>query len=803
MRRDIRYSWGRRPFARLLAIAVLLASSLSVLVPSVSAASYTFTQNSDITINDNANASPYPSFLYVENANGPITDINLQLTITHGYPNDVDILLVSPQGTAVIVMSDVCGTSGTPLSNKSFEINDEGSVPFTSGPCNSFFYEPTNNGTGDGFPAPAPAEPFATTMAAFDGQNPNGNWLLYVRDDFGGQTGLISTWSIVFTTNDATINIRDATTAAPYPSPRNVAGLSGVITDVNVVMTDINHRFPDDINILLVGPTGLSVVLMGDACGSDDFNNKDITFDDEAFDQLSDADNSGCFDITQRPSNYSANNTFDAPAPAQPYFDRLGVYDGTNPNGTWSLYVEDDAGGDSGYIVDWQLVITTATQTDLISNGSFSSAINTASATSWKTFAVNDANITCNPNCGPNVFPASGIMQWTMNNVATTSSQAVVFQNTGVGIAAERGLDIGFDLGNSSGTRRRVQVLIHDGDFQDSTICIFWLAGAQPLRRYRILTHTNKNWTNASLSFYSATSSPQNFSPYIQLDNVTMRQRPDITVNETLCLDQVNPFMNGVADGPNIITNGTFTSGLASWSPVFAINAAVVAGRVEMYDVPPAVPQGVLLQNTGNTSIGANTTVEASFQLGTTYNGGGAGFPARTRVRVLLHEANFSDYQSCNFWLDNNAPLQTYVVRFNTTTAWDTGASISFYPGVFPSAPVGRILLDNVTMQTRPAQKLGGTYCYEPGTAFPSSVEDIENGVMGFAPNLFNTETGELLDLLPTLIPTGIPDGVPTLEAPLEPVEPEVILPTTAPVEILPPEGEGLPFVPAIPAEGK
>ena len=48
-----------------------------------------------------------------------------------------------------------------------------------------------------------------------------------------------------------------------------------------------------------------------------------------------------------------------APAPVGPYATALSVFNGTNPNGTWSLYVADDTAQDAGKVEGWSLQILT------------------------------------------------------------------------------------------------------------------------------------------------------------------------------------------------------------------------------------------------------------------------------------------------------------------------------------------------------------------------------------------------------------------------------------------------------------
>ena len=175
--------------------------------------------------------------------------------------------------------------------------------------------------------------------------------------------------------NSAPITINDSSTpptaATPYLSQIAVFGTTGATTDVNVTLTGFNHTFPDDVDVLLVGPGGQSLLLMSDAGFDQGASNLTFTFDDEApaFVPETDALAAGSF----KPSNYpedaggcaegpgSSSDPFAAPAPAGPYGSTLAGFDGTSANGTWSLYVVDDCRGDAGSISGgWSLDITTA-----------------------------------------------------------------------------------------------------------------------------------------------------------------------------------------------------------------------------------------------------------------------------------------------------------------------------------------------------------------------------------------------------------------------------------------------------------
>ena len=157
--------------------------------------------------------------------------------------------------------------------------------------------------------------------------------------------------------NPTAISLPNGSPTSPYPSSIGVSGLTGTISKVTVTLNNINHTFPDDIDVLLVGPTGANAILMSDAGGATDANNVTLVFDDAAATSLSDtgALTSGTF----KPTSHPPVDAFPPPAPAPSGGSALSVFNGTNPNGVWNLYVVDDTLNDVGSIAGgWCLTIT-------------------------------------------------------------------------------------------------------------------------------------------------------------------------------------------------------------------------------------------------------------------------------------------------------------------------------------------------------------------------------------------------------------------------------------------------------------
>jgi subtilisin-like proprotein convertase family protein len=194
------------------------------------------------------------------------------------------------------------------------------------------------------------------TLALQDGATNLGTVTFTIR--IGATVGATSSFSnptaiIIPATGDG------AATGAPsnpYPSNINVAGIVGTVSKVTVQLFNFNHTFPGDVDVLLVGPGGQRLLLMSDVGGGTDAVNANLTFDDAAA-PIGATVVSGTFS----PTNAGAGDLFPAPAPAAPPDpQQLSVFNGVNPNGTWSLYVVDDAAVDTGNINGgWRLNIST------------------------------------------------------------------------------------------------------------------------------------------------------------------------------------------------------------------------------------------------------------------------------------------------------------------------------------------------------------------------------------------------------------------------------------------------------------
>lgn len=178
-------------------------------------------------------AAPYPipeSQTYAEKtivvpaSSSEIADVNFNVGFTHAYIGDVDIEVVSPNGTVVKLFDKSCGSTNSSLL---LAYDDLGGA-LTCGTTTS--------------QTVAPKE----LLSAFNGENPQGTWKLRFRDTGVGQTGTINSASIVICSSSYTslaLPSLETNDFVLYPNPNkgnftirftsaNTAGITVVVNDM-------------------------------------------------------------------------------------------------------------------------------------------------------------------------------------------------------------------------------------------------------------------------------------------------------------------------------------------------------------------------------------------------------------------------------------------------------------------------------------------------------------------------------------------------------------------------------------------
>lgn len=128
-----------------------------------------------------------------------VTDVNVTVDISHTWNDDLDIYLLSPLGTIVELSTDNGGNR-----------DDYDNVTFDDASTNAL---PPGNTTISGTFRPE------GTLADFNGENSNGNWILRVIDDANGDGGTI---------NSITLNLcYTSTPITGYSGPGGVGSNDG------------------------------------------------------------------------------------------------------------------------------------------------------------------------------------------------------------------------------------------------------------------------------------------------------------------------------------------------------------------------------------------------------------------------------------------------------------------------------------------------------------------------------------------------------------------------------------------------
>ena len=178
--------------------------------------------------------------------------------------------------------------------------------------------------------------------------------------------------------------------ASPYPTTITVSGAGALANVSSVQLKCMTHSYPDDIDMLLVGPLGQNAIIMSDVGGSYGLACVSLTLSDSAAASL--PDSAQITSGTYKPTNIGTGDTFAAPAPTPSGGSALSVFNALNPNGDWKLYIVDDASGDSGPMSQgWCLniaVLSCTSNADCTDD----TCVNTQCTHSFNTNPCNDNN---------------------------------------------------------------------------------------------------------------------------------------------------------------------------------------------------------------------------------------------------------------------------------------------------------------------------------------------------------------------------------------------------------------------------
>jgi subtilisin-like proprotein convertase family protein len=175
-------------------------------------------ESNDLPKNLSANGTPSIETKITVNQGGIISDVNVkQLDGFHAFFKDLEVHLISPTGTDVMLWKDKCGNFNGFFN---FGLDDAAPGAFPCPPNNSgIFYRPQN------------------PMTPFVGQSSTGAWTLRVKDNVVGSGGTLEAFQIEFC---ATLAV-----TPPFLVNNNVMplppGTSRVITPDFLLVEDIDN----------------------------------------------------------------------------------------------------------------------------------------------------------------------------------------------------------------------------------------------------------------------------------------------------------------------------------------------------------------------------------------------------------------------------------------------------------------------------------------------------------------------------------------------------------------------------------
>lgn len=192
----------------------------------------TFSASPALAIPDN-NTTGITSTINVA-ASMTVTSVSVFTNITHTYKGDLEVSLIGPDNTTVILHNRTGSSTDNVITT--FNITTRSSQALT----------------------------------AFNGKNTSGAWRLKVRDLAAVDTGTLNSWKVAFNgyyTASPALAIPDNNTTG-ITSTLNVPA-TGSVADLRV-RVNITHTYQGDLEVSLIGPDGTTVLLHNRTGGSVD-----------------------------------------------------------------------------------------------------------------------------------------------------------------------------------------------------------------------------------------------------------------------------------------------------------------------------------------------------------------------------------------------------------------------------------------------------------------------------------------------------------------------------------------------------
>jgi subtilisin-like proprotein convertase family protein len=267
---------------------------------------------------------------------GIVTDVNVHLNLTHTWYGDLDIMVTSPAGTMAFVKDGIPDDSSD--LGGTYKLNDEAAMS----------WDAAATAVVGGVIAPG-AYSVDVPLSTFDGENMHGTWTIKICDTFPADIGSL---------NGALLEIcalNPSYGESPFPggpiaipdgpapdvcTPGTevihtiVVPDAGTITDINVGL-DLTHTWYGDLDIMVTSPAG-TIAFVKDGLPDDSSNLGGLyVLDDEAPISWDAAALAVGGAVAIAPGSYSV----DIP---------LGVFDGENKAGTWTIKICDTFPADLG-----------------------------------------------------------------------------------------------------------------------------------------------------------------------------------------------------------------------------------------------------------------------------------------------------------------------------------------------------------------------------------------------------------------------------------------------------------------------